>query len=137
MTNLKYKSVYICAFLTAIVLGLSSRAFADQLPLVVSRHAGDALWGSMVYFGFRILIIKESLLLSLTMSLLFSFGIEFSQLYQSEWINDIRSSLLGGLVLGQGFLWADLVRYAVGIALAFILDSFIVQQSRAVSTGKK
>ncbi|ULO05579.1 DUF2809 domain-containing protein [Paenibacillus sp. 19GGS1-52] len=114
--------VYICIFLTVIVLGISSRAFADQLPLFVSRHFGDALWGSMVYFGFRVLFTEQKKLHSLVLSLIFSFGIEFSQLYQEDWINSLRSTLVGGLILGKGFLWIDLLRYTVGIGLSYGLD---------------
>ena len=33
-------------------------------------------------------------------ALLFSYAIEFSQLYQAEWINALRHTALGGLVLG-------------------------------------
>lgn len=57
-------------------------------------------------------------------SLMFSFGIEFSQLYQAEWINSIRATILGGLILGKGFLWIDLVRYTVGITLSYGLDQY-------------
>lgn len=114
--------VYICIFLTVIVLGIGSRAFADQLPLFVSRHFGDALWGSMVYFGFRVLFTEQKKLHSLILSLIFSFGIEFSQLYQEVWMNSLRSTLVGGLILGKGFLWIDLLRYTVGIGLSYVLD---------------
>lgn len=114
--------IYICIFLTVIVLGIGSRAFADQLPLFVSRNFGDALWGSMVYFGFRVLFTTQKKQYSLVLSLIFSFGIEFSQLYQEEWMNSLRSTLVGGLILGKGFLWIDLLRYTVGIGLSYVLD---------------
>ncbi|MCL6606082.1 MAG: DUF2809 domain-containing protein [Paenibacillus sp.] len=120
--DIKVKLIYISAVLVVIVLGISSRAYTDQLPLFISSHAGDALWGSMVYLGFRLLLTRQRLLLSLVLSLIVSFGIEFSQLYQEDWINGIRSSLLGGVILGKGFLWIDLIRYSAGIGITFILD---------------
>lgn len=121
---LKTRQIYITVCVVVIVLGISSRAFSDQLPLFVSSHFGDALWASMVYFMFRVLLVKQKLWLSLVLSLIFSFGIEFSQLYQAEWINGIRATLLGGLILGKGFLWIDLVRYTVGIMLSCGMDQF-------------
>ncbi|MFF2907271.1 DUF2809 domain-containing protein [Paenibacillus sp. NPDC057934] len=121
------KLIYLAAVLFVIVLGLESRAFADELPLFISRHFGDALWGSMVYFGFRLLLTRRQLLLSFWLSLLFSYGIEFSQLYQADWINSIRATVLGGLVLGKGFLWIDLLRYTIGITVVFVLDRAISQ----------
>ena len=121
---LKARLIYIIVCLIAIVLGISSRAFSDQLPLFVSSHFGDALWASMVYCMFRVLFIKQKLWISLMVSLIFSFCIEFSQLYQAEWINGIRATLIGGLILGKGFLWIDLVRYTVGSMLSYGVDQW-------------
>ncbi len=36
-------------------------------------------------------------------SLMFCYGIEASQLYHAEWIDSMRATTLGGLVLGYGF----------------------------------
>ncbi|WP_312886526.1 ribosomal maturation YjgA family protein [Paenibacillus foliorum] len=107
-----------------IVLGLSSRAFSDLLPVFVTRHFGDGLWASMIYYGFRFLMVDKKLSLAFGMSILFCFAIECSQLYQAEWINGIRSTLLGSLVLGRGFLIVDLIRYTVGIILSFLIDKY-------------
>ena len=41
-------------------------------------------------------------------ALLLSFAVEFSQLYQADWIDALRANRFGALVLGRGFLWADL-----------------------------
>ncbi|WP_330362501.1 ribosomal maturation YjgA family protein [[Clostridium] dakarense] len=48
-----------------------------------------------------------------------------SQLYQANWINNIRATTLGGLVLGHGFLWEDLVSYSIGMLLGVVIDKFI------------
>lgn len=117
--------LYCCICVIVILLGLSSRAFANDLPLFVSRHFGDALWGSMVYFMFRVLLVHRKLSLALIWSLVFSFGIECSQLYQGEWINTLRATVLGGLILGKGFLWVDLIRYTTGIAISYVLDRYL------------
>jgi hypothetical protein len=62
--------------------------------------------------------VKSSALLSL----LFCFMIEISQLYQAEWINDIRNTRLGGLILGQGFLWIDIVAYTAGVIIGALFE---------------
>ncbi|WP_349655092.1 DUF2809 domain-containing protein [Neobacillus sp. YX16] len=61
---------------------------------------------------------------------MFSFSIEFSQLYQEEWINQIRGTLLGALILGKGFLTVDLIRYTTGIAIASSLDRLIIPKKQ-------
>ena len=48
--------------------------------------------------------------------------VETSQLYHATWIDSIRQTTLGGLVLGFGFLWTDLACYAVGIAIAAVIE---------------
>ena len=40
---------------------------------------------------------------------------ECSQLYHAPWIDLIRSTTLGHLVLGSGFIWGDFVAYAIGV----------------------
>lgn len=52
-------------------------------------------------------------------------AIECSQLYRAPWIDAWRATTLGALVLGQGFLWSDLLCYAVGVALAAVVDRAI------------
>ena len=113
---------YIIAVVITILLGLASRKYSHLLPLFAAQNTGDVLWSMMVYFGFRFLLVRKSLFKALWLSFLFSFSIEFSQLYQEDWINQIRDTLLGSLILGKGFLTVDLIRYTAGIMLATVLD---------------
>lgn len=115
---------YLIAIVITIVLGLSSRKFSALLPDFIAENAGDMLWAGMVYFGFRFCFLKKSLSWAVGCSVLFSFAIEFSQLYQAEWIVNLRNTVIGALVLGKGFLTMDLVRYVFGVALAYCLDTF-------------
>ncbi|MCP3738124.1 DUF2809 domain-containing protein [Rossellomorea sp. BNER] len=112
---------FIAVFIT-ILLGLASRKYSHLLLVFIAQNAGDILWSMMVYFGFRFLLVRKSLFTAIWLSFLLSFGIEFSQLYQEDWINQIRDTLLGALILGKGFLPVDLIRYTAGILVATILD---------------
>ena len=118
--TLKLRLYYLVAIIIVIALGLLSR-HADFIPLWI----GDILWALMVYFGIRALFITSPLKHVVMMSLLFCFVIEFSQLYQAPWINQVRSTLLGHLILGQGFLWGDLLAYIVGVGIGALLDKKI------------
>jgi hypothetical protein len=110
----KARLTYIISALLVIVAGLLSRSIAG-IPLWV----GDVLWALMIYFLVRALFINASFKKAVLISLLFCFCIEFSQLYQAAWINRIRQTLPGRLILGQGFLWGDLLAYMVGIAMGY------------------
>jgi len=43
--------------------------------------------------------------------------VEFSQLYQAPWIDMVRSTLPGRLILGSTFNWPDLPAYTLGVAM--------------------
>lgn len=123
--NLRYRKMriaYMLAVVTAIFLGLASRKYSHFLSRFVAQNSGDVIWAMMVYLGFRFLLVRKSSALAIWLSFFFSFGIEFSQLYQGDWIMHIRSNSLGQLIFGSGFLTVDLIRYAIGIMLATFLD---------------
>jgi hypothetical protein len=122
---IRSKMIYCIAVLLAVMLGLGTRAYGDHLPHFVSYHFGDAIWAGMIYLGCRVLLTRYPLWMSLVLSLGFSFGIEFSQLYQAEWIIHVRATTAGGLILGQGFLRIDLVRYAAGILFCYVVDQIL------------
>lgn len=117
---------YFIFIVSIIFLGLASRKYSYLLPPFLADHAGDALWAMMVYFSFRFILPRNQQSASIILSILFSFSIEFSQLYQANWINRIRSTTLGALILGKGFLTVDLIRYAIGILIGAVLDRFIL-----------
>jgi glycopeptide antibiotics resistance protein len=121
------RNAYLIYTVAVIFLGLASRKYSHALPIFLAENAGDALWAMMVYFGFRFLLVRKPNSLSILFSILFSFGIEFSQMYQAGWINQIRSTWLGALVLGKGFLTVDLIRYTVGILLAAFWDQLFLR----------
>lgn len=85
--------------------------------------------GLMVFLLITFLFNKKSTLHIAVYSIIFSFGIELSQLYHSPWIDSIRNTTLGGLVLGFGFLYSDLLCYALGIGVGTVLDKIIYLKS--------
>jgi hypothetical protein len=99
---------------------LLSRHIAG-IPLFI----GDILWATMIYFGVRFLFIKKSIKFIVAASLLFCYGIEFSQLYQAQWINNIRHTVLGGLILGEVFLWGDMLSYTVGVGIGVLIEKLL------------
>lgn len=113
---------FILAFLT-IVLGIASRKIVG-IPLFV----GDILYAVLVYFGFRWLFVKNKILWQIGLPLLFCFAVEIQQLSTATTLVAIRETTLGHYVLGQGFLWSDLLCYTMGIGLAYVVDRFYIQR---------
>lgn len=115
---------YLILWIFIVALGLCSRSFGGYLPTFVAEYAGDTLWAAMVYFGISFLFPSARLSRKALAALLFSYCIEISQLYQADWVNAIRGTTLGALVLGHGFLWSDMVCYTIGIGLAVLVDFY-------------
>lgn len=111
--------IYIVA---VIILGLSSRYFSNVLPKWLSLYAGDVLWGLMIFFITGFIFKEKSSINIAAFAAIFSISIEISQLYHRPWIDRIRKTAIGGLVLGYGFLWSDIVCYIVGIAIGVVLE---------------
>ncbi len=117
--------LYAVLAVACIGLGLVSRAFRANLPAFLGEYGGDTIWAMMVYFLFAVLLARKPVWLVSLCALVFSYGIEFSQMIHAPWIDSVRATTLGGLVLGQGFLVSDLICYAAGILIALLIDTLI------------
>ncbi|AZB44626.1 DUF2809 domain-containing protein [Bacillus sp. FJAT-42376] len=109
--------LYAIFLVTVIGLGLLSRKLAVFLPGFVNFWLGDALWAAMIFLGFAFVFSRRRTMVIAFLSAGYCLLTECSQLYQASWINELRNTGLGGLVLGYGFLWTDLAAYALGIAV--------------------
>ena len=115
------RPAYAAASVITVALGLASRRFA-ALPDFVRLYAGDALWAATVYFLAATLWPRARIAWLAGGALTFAFAVEASQLYHAPWIDGVRSTRPGALVLGQGFLWSDLVCYTLGVIAAALVD---------------
>ncbi|EPY7703318.1 MULTISPECIES: ribosomal maturation YjgA family protein [Bacillus cereus group] len=129
MNTKRNRLLYAMFTILVIILGLSSRKFAFALPALLNDYLGDALWALMIFIGFGFLFPKIEMKKLAFISLIFCYGIEVSQLYHAEWIDSIRATTLGGLVLGYGFLWSDLVAYTIGVGVGFLFE-FILRTNK-------
>ena len=122
MRRSRYK--YAALIVVVILLGLASRAYSPPLPLAVKAYAGDALWALAAYLMIGFLFPCLPIRSVAAWAGLVSLAVEASQLYHAPWIDSIRRMRVGGLVLGYGFLWSDLVCYVVGIGIGVLTESF-------------
>lgn len=117
----KARTYYFLTFLGIIALGILSRKIAF-IPLWI----GDFLYAVMIYFLVRIFLPFKKAFSIFLLSLFICYCIEFLQLYQAEWMIELRKTLFGRYVLGQGFLWSDILAYTFGASFAFILEKSIL-----------
>jgi len=117
---LKPRVIWFALICITIILGLLSRHYTG-IPLFV----GDILWAINVYFIVRLLFINKTIKWVVTASLVFCYLIEFSQLYKAPWIDQLRHTLFGRLVLGEVFLWGDMLSYTIGVGIAVGVELLI------------
>jgi hypothetical protein len=119
---IRTRLLYFFAALIVVIAGLASRRNRDNLPTFLADYAGDTLWALMLFLLVSTLMADRSILTRAGISLALAFLVEVSQLYHAPWIDGIRNTTLGGLVLGFGFLWSDLVCYLIGIVAGALIE---------------
>ncbi|QSW89853.1 DUF2809 domain-containing protein [Flavobacterium endoglycinae] len=113
---------YFISFLFAIFLGILSRKISF-VPLWI----GDFLYAVMIYILIRVVFPSKKVFYILLFSALTCYSIEFLQLYEGQWMIELRKTFLGRYVLGQGFLWSDIVAYTFGILFIFSIERLILK----------
>ncbi len=105
-----------------MALGLVWRSPRLHLPHFVAKYGADSLWALLVFLGIRFLVPRPNIWRAAAAATAFSFAIEFSQLYHAPWIDAIRRTTPGRLILGDVFNWPDFGSYVVGIACGVAID---------------
>jgi len=121
--SLRSQPLYAVLILLTVAAGLASRSsLADHLPAVVTTYAGDTLWALTLFLVLGFTFPKTCTGGIAITALILAFAVEFSQLYQAGWINAVRDTRIGALILGHGFLWSDLICYAAGVAAGWLSE---------------
>lgn len=108
---------YLLDLAAIIALGLLSRRVA-WLP----NCMGDMFWAMMVFCFVRLLFVRWRMCWVAAVALAIAFAVEFSQLIRLEWLCRFRNTFVGHMLLGQGFMWQDLVAYIVGVGLLYLYE---------------
>lgn len=106
-----------------VALGLGSRR--PGMPEFCVLYVGDVLWGAL-FFGVAAFARPAAGTLRLWVAATVTTEvIELSQLYQAPWVQAVRATRVGGLLLGHEFLWSDVVGVALGAGAAALVDVLV------------
>lgn len=94
----------------------------------IPTETGDALWAMMVFCLWRIVLHNKKLPTVAIVSLAHCYLVEFSQMITWRWLVSFRQTFIGHMMLGQGFLWIDLLAYSIGIIVIYMIFSKIEEQ---------
>ncbi|MCT4688481.1 ribosomal maturation YjgA family protein [Vallitalea sp.] len=112
--------LYIITTIIIIILGLLSREIKG-IPLFM----GDVFWAMMVFFILAFIFFNKNSSFIFILSIIITYIIEITQLYHRPWIDNFRKTSIGHILLGQGFLWSDLIAYLAGIIIGYLIKKFI------------
>ena len=127
---IKRRIVYLFIFFFFIWLALATRHHSQWFYPVVAKYGGDTIWAGDFLFFFRAVLPKTNLLKLAIFNYLFGVIDEVSQLWHTSWLDTIRHTTFGKLMLGLGFMWSDLVCYFAGTMIAYCLATFIDKLTR-------
>lgn len=126
--QLRRRARYLALALGTIAVGLLVHRSGRALPPAVRDFAGDALWAVMMAWWIGVLAPGVPLLRRSGVALAVCFAVEASQLYHAPWLDALRSTTGGRLVLGSGFDPRDLAAYTVGVLVATFLERWAVRR---------
>jgi hypothetical protein len=106
--------------LLSAAAGIGSRRMGMVLPGFLASYLGDTMWALFFFALFRLALGRLRLWEVFLLTLSFSCLVELSQLWHPAWLEGIRGTLPGGLLLGYGFRWTDLVCYLTGCLLGWL-----------------
>lgn len=120
MNFFKYRIILLINIILIIPLGYTVRFYHGIAP----EWVNDCL-GAIAYQIFWILFVlfiypKASLIWTAVGVFFFTCGIEFLQLWQPPWLQALRATLPGRLVLGNSFTLSDFPPYLIGSLLGWV-----------------
>jgi hypothetical protein len=119
------RAAALAAAAATLALGLASRHGPGALPAALGKYPGDALWATMVFFGWCALRprarTREVALLATSTCVV----VEVAKLWQAPWLVAFRHTTVGHLLLGHVFSWQNLVAYGVGVLAGVALDRLL------------
>ncbi|HNP24013.1 MAG TPA: DUF2809 domain-containing protein [Panacibacter sp.] len=125
---------YIVLFVFFTWLALATRHHSDWFFPVVAKYGGDVIWAGMFFFLLRVIFPRTKLVKLVVCNYLLGVLDEVSQLWHTPILDSIRSTTIGKLALGLGFMWSDIACYAVGTVLAYF---FIILLERIIPVAKE
>jgi Protein of unknown function (DUF2809) len=129
-------ALFVLALL--VPLGLSTKRYHGPGEAWVHANAGDVLYAAFWFFFFRLVWPQVAIWKAAVGVFVYCTLIEFSQRLHPPWLEALRRTFTGRLILGSDFDLMDIVYYAVGVALAVGLTLAIgtAAEWRTARSGK-
>ena len=118
----RLRLIYAMAAFITVAIGLTWHLSPPLFGAAVKDIVGDSFWAAMILWLVSLVMPSRPLLLRMLAAIAICFAVETSQLYHAPFIDSIRATLPGHLVLGSGFDPRDFAAYATGVLIAALAD---------------
>ncbi len=119
--------VYLALTIATVAAGLLVHLRGAGLDPTARDVAGDALWAAMIVWLTGVGAPRAPRLFRCAAAGAVCVAVELSQLIHGPFLDAIRGTEPGRLVLGSGFDLRDFGAYALGVGAAALLDAVIVR----------
>ena len=110
-----------------IAVGLMVHLGGRSLPPVFRDVLGDALWAMMIVCWMGVAAPRLPLRTRGLAALAVCAGVELSQRYHTPFVDALRRTTPGHLVLGSGYDPRDFLAYAAGVVVAVVLARLMTE----------
>ena len=132
---IRLRITYFLLFIFCTWLALATRSHHQWFHPLVVQYGGDIIWSGMFVFFLRFFFVQTPLWKLALFNYALGVANECSQLSNAGIMVAIRQTYLGRLLFGVGFLWSDLVCYAIGTLIAWGI-AWLVDGLKPIPPGK-
>jgi hypothetical protein len=118
---------YLLLAIGTIAAGLMVHLSGRFLPPALRDVLGDALWAAMIVWWMGVAAPRLPLRTRGLAAFAICVAVELSQRYHTPYLDALRRSLPGHLVLGSGYDPRDFLAYAAGIVVAVVVAHATVE----------
>jgi Protein of unknown function (DUF2809) len=124
---LRQRAVYLLLAVATVISGLLVRFGPLGLPGFVVKYGGSTLWAVMVYWVLVLVWPRSRPLVLASIAGGIALLVELQRLYHAAWLDAIRVSLPGILLLGRFFSVWDIVAYWLAIGAVALFDGLVIR----------
>jgi len=128
--------IYALLLLLTIPVGLAWRMVPLGLSPFWIKYGGSALWAMALYWLLAVCLPRLSVVGLAFLAGAVAAVVEFSRLWRVPAVDAFRLTLAGRLLLGRYFSLKNIAAYWLAIALAALLDRWLVRRGGSKSEAK-
>jgi len=132
----KRRVTYAVLLLITIPVGLAWRMAPLGLSPFWFKYGGSALWAMALYWLIAVCLPRLSAVGLACLTAAVAAVVEFSRLWSVPAVDAFRLTLAGRLLLGRYFSLNNIAAYWLAIALAALLDQWLVRRDGSRSEAK-